>query len=115
MFYFRLQNKLKELQSLQDAQVLRPTLDDSSLQEKHIQDLTLDITRVIHIIHFIFKINLVFLLILFIIYYDADICFNKKNNSTNPITFKWTIWQQRIPIVVQCVICSSVIITKFVQ
>lgn len=42
----RLQNKLKELQSLQDAQVLRPTLDDSSLQEKHIQDLTLDITRV---------------------------------------------------------------------
>uniref|UniRef100_A0A2H8TQB2 Syntaxin-16 n=1 Tax=Melanaphis sacchari TaxID=742174 RepID=A0A2H8TQB2_9HEMI len=42
----RLQNKLKELQSLQDAQVLRPTLDDSSLQEKHIQDLTLDITRI---------------------------------------------------------------------
>jgi len=41
----RLQNKLKELQSLQDAQVLRPTLDDSSLQEKHIQDFTLDITR----------------------------------------------------------------------
>lgn len=46
LFNFRLQNKLKELQSLQDAQVLRPTLDDSSLQEKHIQDLTLDITRV---------------------------------------------------------------------
>ncbi|XP_050428777.1 syntaxin-16 [Adelges cooleyi] len=42
----RLQNKLKEVQSLQDAQVLRPTLDDSSLQEKHIQDLTLDITRI---------------------------------------------------------------------
>lgn len=46
LFNLRLQNKLKELQSLQDAQVLRPTLDDSSLQEKHIQDLTLDITRV---------------------------------------------------------------------
>jgi len=45
-FNFRLQNKLKELQSLQDAQVLRPNLDDSNLQEKHIQDFTLDITRV---------------------------------------------------------------------
>lgn len=46
MFNFRLQNKLKELQSLQDVQVSRPTLNDSSLQEKQIQDLTLDITRV---------------------------------------------------------------------
>ncbi|KAL4149669.1 hypothetical protein QTP88_003560 [Uroleucon formosanum] len=42
----RLQNKLKELQSLQDVQVSRPTLNDSSLQEKQIQDLTLDITRI---------------------------------------------------------------------
>ncbi|XP_050534757.1 syntaxin-16 isoform X2 [Daktulosphaira vitifoliae] len=42
----RLQNKLKELQSLQDAQVLRPTLDDSTLQEKRIQDLTIDITKI---------------------------------------------------------------------
>jgi len=46
LFNFRLQNKLKELQSLQDVQVSRPTLNDSSLQEKQIQDLTLDITRV---------------------------------------------------------------------
>lgn len=30
--------------------MLRPTLDDSSLQEKHIQDLTLDITRVCNIL-----------------------------------------------------------------
>lgn len=56
-FNFRLQNKLKELQSLQDAQVLRPTLDDSNLQEKHIQDFTLDITRVYNN-NKIFKINI---------------------------------------------------------
>jgi len=49
LFNFRLQNKLKELQSLQDVQVSRPTLNDSSLQEKQIQDLTLDITRVYNI------------------------------------------------------------------
>lgn len=54
-FNFRLQNKLKELQSLQDAQLSRPTLDDSNLQEKHIQDLTLDITRVYNY-KFIFNI-----------------------------------------------------------
>jgi len=62
----RLQNKLKELQSLQDVQVLRPTLDDSTLQEKHIQDLTIDITRIF--------------------------ASTKKNNSTNTITFEWIIW-----------------------
>lgn len=57
MFNFRLQNKLKELQSLQDVQVSRPTLNDSSLQEKQIQDLTLDITRV-YIIHILFILYL---------------------------------------------------------
>jgi len=44
---FRLQNKLEELRSLQDAHLLRPTaLNDSNLQEKYIQNLTLEITRV---------------------------------------------------------------------
>jgi len=62
LFNLRLQNKLKELQSLQDAQVLRPTLDDSSLQEKHIQDLTLDITRV----HTLFIYYLVYSLLKYI-------------------------------------------------
>jgi len=57
LFNFRLQNKLKELQSLQDVQVSRPTLNDSSLQEKQIQDLTLDITRV-YIIHILFILYL---------------------------------------------------------
>lgn len=59
LFNFRLQNKLKELQSLQDVQVSRPTLNDSSLQEKHIQDLTLDITRVctLFIYHLFYNSN----------------------------------------------------------
>jgi len=62
LFNFRLQNKLKELQSLQDAQVLRPTLNDSSLQEKHIHDLTLDITRV----YTLFNIHILFLYLKYI-------------------------------------------------
>ncbi|XP_060848352.1 syntaxin-16-like isoform X2 [Rhopalosiphum padi] len=42
-----LQNKLEELRSLQDAHLLRPTaLNDSNLQEKYIQNLTLEITRI---------------------------------------------------------------------
>uniref|UniRef100_A0A2S2NVL2 Syntaxin-16 n=2 Tax=Schizaphis graminum TaxID=13262 RepID=A0A2S2NVL2_SCHGA len=42
-----LQNKLEELRSLQDAHLLRPAaLDDSNLQEKYIQDLTLEIIRI---------------------------------------------------------------------
>ncbi|XP_026819219.1 syntaxin-16-like [Rhopalosiphum maidis] len=42
-----LQNKLEELRSLQDAHLLRPAaLDDCNLQEKYIQDLTLEITRI---------------------------------------------------------------------
>lgn len=94
----RLQNKLKELQSLQDAQVLRPTLDDSSLQEKHIQDLTIDITRVNKLLlifiynNYIFVINNNLYYILFKLFCVTDICLDKKNYSANSITFKWTIW-----------------------
>lgn len=40
------------------------------------------------------------LLIQFKLYNAKDIWINKKNNSTNKITFKWIIWQQRIPTVI---------------
>lgn len=42
----RLKNKLKELESLYEKHILRPTLDDSSDEEQQIEILTQEISRV---------------------------------------------------------------------
>jgi syntaxin 16 len=42
----RLRNKLKELEALYDKHVLRPTLDDSTDEERQIEILTQEISRV---------------------------------------------------------------------
>lgn len=46
----KIKNKLKELNLLHDKHLNRPTMDDNFEEEKHIDNLTQEITQVINLI-----------------------------------------------------------------